>query len=142
MLVKKEYDFDIFNDCWSGAEDRISSLTPDLAKKLADLLEDSEIWGDETPTETEVNDFIWFEDDTYAEWLGFDSASQLWEYCDAIDNGADEDELWTDGESFKTEEALIEEFEQYKSENPDWEEYYTDWEDWADDNGYEKFELD
>ena len=96
MTVRKEYEFDIITDCWSGAKDRVDSLTPDLADRLADLLDDSELWGDDIPTETDVNDFIWFEDDTYAEWLGFEDSDKLWKYCDLVNKGIDEDDIWLD----------------------------------------------
>lgn len=142
MLVRKEYDFDIRNDCWSGAKDRIESLTDDLIDKLESYLDDSEIWGGDTPTETEVNDFIWFEDDTYAEWFGFESADQMYKWCELINNGADEDEIWKDydGELYP-EGVLLADFDVYMSENPDWADDYDGFEDWAEDNDYEKFEI-
>ena len=61
MNVIKE-DFDIRNDCWSGAADRIADLTDHQIDVLEQNLED--VFYGETPTETEVNDFIWFEDGT------------------------------------------------------------------------------
>lgn len=142
MLVRKEYDFDFRNDCWGGAKDRINSLTDDLIDKLESYLDDSSLWGEEVPTETEVNDFIWFEDDTYAEWFGFESADQMYKWCELINNGADEDEIWedSDGEIYP-EGLLISDFDIYMSENPDWSDYYDGFEDWAEDNGYEKFEI-
>ena len=60
MLVRKEFDFDIRNDCWGGAKDRIDSLQPDMIDTIESYLEDSDFWSD-TPTDTQVNDFIWFD---------------------------------------------------------------------------------
>lgn len=142
MLVRKEYDFDIFTDCWSGAKERVDSLTSDLADKLANLLEDDEIWGG-VPTDTQVNDFIWFEDDTYADWLGFDDAQQMWDYCEAVNNGIDEDEIWKDPDGRIVSSSDVEERFDAAFENEEFDEGdYDSWEDWADWEGYEKFDLD
>lgn len=141
MTVKKEYEFDLYNDTWSGAQDRMKDLTDDLRDQLESILEsDPEgIFGEEIPDETSVNDFLWFEDDTYAEWLGFESSDQLWKYCKLVDNGVDEDEIYTDGDNLVSESELFSDFELYKSENPDWEEDYSDFVDWAMDQGYTQF---
>lgn len=141
MTVKKEYEFDLYNDTWSGAQDRMKDLTDDLRDQLESILEsDPEgIFGEEIPDETSVNDFLWFEDDTYAEWLGFESSDQLWKYCELVDNGVDEDEIYTDGDNLVSESELFSDFELYKSENPDWEEDYSDFVDWAMDQGYAQF---
>ena len=141
MTVKKEYEFDLYNDTWSGAQDRMKDLTDDLRDQLESILEsDPEgIFGEEIPDETSVNDFLWFEDDTYAEWLGFESSDQLWKYCELVDNGVDEDEIYTDGDNLVSESELFSDFELYKSENPDWEEDYSDFVDWAMDQGYTQF---
>lgn len=145
MQVKKIYDFDIRTDCWGGAKERIDSLTSDLVDDLANLLEDGELWqsDDDTdgiPDETTVNDFIWFDDDTYADWLGFYDSNQMFRWCELVNSGVDEDEIYTDGDELKTEADLVAEFDVYMSENPDWEEDYSDWEEWAADNGWEIFD--
>lgn len=142
MTVKKEFEFDFLEDTWSGAKDRMEDLTDDLLNELEGILEsDPEgIFGDEIPDETAVNDFLWFEDDTYAEWLGFDSSDQMWKYCELVKT-VDEDDLYVDDNGeFTTKDLIQDDFELYQSENPDWEEYYSDWEEFADDNGYTKFE--
>ena len=143
ITVKKVYEFDLYNDTWDGAKDRIESLTDDLRNQLEDLVESMFSDREDIPEETEVNDFIWFEDDTYADWLGFESADQMWKYCDIINNGADEDDLYWDDNTnkFVTIADIEAEFETYKAENEDWEEYYYDVDDFADDNDYRKFEL-
>lgn len=144
MQVKKVYEFDLYEDTWSGAQDRMRALTDDLRDKLSDIMNsDSEaLFGDEIPDEGQVNDFLWFDDDTYADWLGFSSADVMWEYCNLVNRGIDEDDLYYDNtrEELTTKDLIQDEFELYQSENPDWEEYYTDWEEYAEDN-YTKFEI-
>lgn len=61
---------------WSGAKDRIKYLSDDEIDTIIGILATEYPDGID---ETELNDFFWFEDDTYAEWLGFDSAEALWE---------------------------------------------------------------
>lgn len=63
MDIKKEYDFnELEKNSWSGA---ISTL--EIIKKnnkedeLMQLLED--VFCDNIPSETEVNDFLWFDDE-------------------------------------------------------------------------------
>ncbi len=145
MLVKKEFDFDFYDDTWSGAQDRMHSLTDELRTELENIIEGevAAVFGEEIPTDTAVNDFLWFEDDTYAEWLGFDSADQMWKYCDLINEGIDEDEIWIDEnypDKLKTTQDIIDEFETYKLDDPDWQDAYSDWEEFAEDNDYTTFE--
>ena len=68
MKVYKEIcsanDFDF----WCGAKDTVKYLTDDEIETIFSMLEDS---GDDEMSETELNDFFWFEDDTIAEWLGW-----------------------------------------------------------------------
>ena len=73
MKVYKEvsgYEFEF----WSGAKDRANYLTYDEIEKVFSILE--EIYP-EGMSETEVNDFFWFEEDTIAEWLGYDSFEEI-----------------------------------------------------------------
>lgn len=53
---------------WSGARDTVEYLTHDEIEQIEQELE--ELYPDGMD-ETEVNDFFWFEDDTIAEWLGY-----------------------------------------------------------------------
>ena len=61
---------------WSGALDRIRCLSDDEIDTIIDILAQEYPDGID---ETELNDFFWFDDDIYAEWLGFDDAEALWE---------------------------------------------------------------
>ena len=54
---------------WSGAKDTVKYLTLEELAKIENWLED--IYPDGMD-ETAINDFFWFEDDTIAEWLGYD----------------------------------------------------------------------
>ena len=56
-----DFDFnDLKNQCWSGAEDTLKDIEDaGLEDEFMNLLE--ELFCDETPTMTEVNDYIWFE---------------------------------------------------------------------------------
>lgn len=136
-------EFNIREDCWGGAKDRIESFTDDLLDQFEEFLESNyhDIFS-EQPTATDVNDLIWFEDDIYAYWLGFRNAEHLWDYCDLIKDGTDGDEIWEDSDGkLYTDELLLPDFDIYVSENPDWADDYDGFEDWAEDNGYEKFDI-
>jgi len=56
-------------DFWSGAKDTAKYLTEDEMDTIEGILE--ELYPDGM-SETELNDFFWFEDDTIAEWLGYE----------------------------------------------------------------------
>ena len=138
MLVKK--DFDIRSDCWGGAKDRIESLPYELIDILESYLSDDDFWGEDTPTDTQVNDFIWFDDDTYAEWLGFDDAEQLWKYCDLVNSGVDEDDLWfdDDGKIVTIEDVESRYNDAIANEYIEADDY-VDAQEWAEDEGYKKY---
>ena len=63
MYVKKEvYDFDtLYDNSWSGAVDTLDTLREN--EKEEELMQLLEITFEEIPSETEVNDFLWFERD-------------------------------------------------------------------------------
>lgn len=62
---------------WSGAEDTIAELTMDEMNSLEELIEEMLYYGDELPTDTEINDFVWFERDTIAQHLGYVDFDEL-----------------------------------------------------------------
>lgn len=142
MLVRKEYDFNIRNDCWGGAKDRINDLTDDFIDTLESYLEDSDMWEDTIPTETKVNDFIWHEDDNYAAWLGFNSAEQLWNYCTLVNNGIDEEDIWFDeDDNVVSIDDISERFDDAINDGYIDEDDYEDMYSWAEDNGYYQIEI-
>lgn len=72
MYIKHDMDFnDLMNNCWSGAIDTLKTIEEhDKEDELMEHLED--IFGscfDNIPTMTEVNDYLWFEDDVIFEAL-------------------------------------------------------------------------
>ena len=60
---------------WSGACYRADKLTIDQLDRLDYLLPDAMGWNetDNTPSDSEINDLFWFEEDFIAQLLGFDS---------------------------------------------------------------------
>ena len=73
MYIKQEMDFnDLMNNCWSGAIDTLNTINEwNKENELISHLE--EIFGsyfDNVPTMTEVNDYLWFEDEAIFEALG------------------------------------------------------------------------
>ena len=71
-------------EAWSGGRDTLEVL---IDKGLCDTVENilNDIYADEAPTDTEINDTLWFSRDEIAEWCGFSS----WE---ALENGEEEEE--------------------------------------------------
>ena len=69
---------------WSGGKDTLDVL---IEKDLCDTVEAilNDIYVDDAPTDTDINDTLWFSRDEIAEWCGFSS----WE---ALENGEEEDE--------------------------------------------------
>lgn len=61
-------------DFWAGAKDTVKYLTDEELDTIEMLLEDAYPEG---MTETEVNDFFWFEDDTIAEWLDYNDFEEI-----------------------------------------------------------------
>lgn len=90
--VSSAYDFDF----WSGAKDTVKYLSDSEIEQIFAMLEDC---NGEGMSETAVNDFFWFEDDTIAEWLG-------WSDFETIMNARSGDN-WFDTES---------EYEEWKEE--------------------------
>lgn len=78
MYVKIEMDDfrTLKNNSWSGALDTLKDIEEaDKEDELMSFLE--EIFADTTPTETEVNDFLWFERDYIYVNLGLDENGRL-----------------------------------------------------------------
>lgn len=74
-------------EAWSGGRDTLDTL---IEKGDCDAVESliEEIYFDELPTETEVNDFLWFERDTIAEHLGYND----WEEYECGNEEEDEED--------------------------------------------------
>lgn len=71
MYVKTEMDFqDLMNECWSGATDTLETI--EEAGKEEELMDYLEEMFPDMPDLTELNDFLWFEDETIFSDLGID----------------------------------------------------------------------
>ena len=77
-------------EAWSGAISTLNTLKEkDLCDRLESMLD--ELYPDGM-TDTELNDLLWFEENTIAEWLGFSD----WE---DLENDGEEDEEEEDEEA-------------------------------------------
>lgn len=91
MRIYKEISLDDFNP-WSGAVDTMDTLWrlkeetgDDVFTMLEFIIEEDYPDG---MSETSLNDILWFENDTIAEWLGYED----WEQLERVANGEDEEE--------------------------------------------------
>lgn len=73
MKIYKEKSLRNF-EFWSGAKDTVKYLTDEELDQVEAMLEESNPDGMD---ETEINDFFWFEDDTIAEWLGYNDFEEI-----------------------------------------------------------------
>lgn len=73
MYIKQDMDFnDLMNNCWGGAIDTLNTINEwnkenELMNHLKDVFDS---YFDNIPTMTEVNDYLWFEDEAIFEALG------------------------------------------------------------------------
>ena len=74
MTITKEVNSYSDFEFWSGARDTADELTADEIEEVLTILEDAYPEG---MTETELNDFFWFERDTIAEWLGYEDFDEI-----------------------------------------------------------------
>ena len=79
MYIKQDMDFnDLINNCWSGAISTLKTVEEhnkedELIKHLEDIFE---AYFDNVPTMTEVNDYLWFEDEAIFEALGISETEE------------------------------------------------------------------
>ena len=59
---------------WSGAKDTVKYLTLEELDSVESILDDLYPEG---ISETDLNDFFWFDNDTIAEWLGYHDFDEL-----------------------------------------------------------------
>lgn len=76
MKIYKEVDYSEF-EFWSGAVDTVNLLTSRELERVWEELESCWVENNEMPSETDINDFFWFETDTIAEWLGYKDWDEL-----------------------------------------------------------------
>lgn len=73
MKVYKEESLRGF-EFWSGACDTVKYLTLEELDQIEAILEECYPDGMD---ETAINDFFWFEEDTIAEWLGYNDFEEI-----------------------------------------------------------------
>lgn len=81
MEVIKHIQLDDKEDCithlWAGAIDTIDYLTEKEVKYLLDILEEGNYKSPQSIGD--INDFIWFERDIIANWMGYQSFEEIME---------------------------------------------------------------
>lgn len=77
MYIKKDFGFEELKDnSWSGAVDTLDDIEKaGKEEELMELLE--QVFFDEIPTDTEVNDYLWFERDEIYSNLGLNENGEL-----------------------------------------------------------------
>lgn len=71
MTVEFDMTYEeIKDELRAGAKDTVEELTYYEFVQVMSILEDA-YFTDDSPTMTQINDFLWFERDTIAEWLGY-----------------------------------------------------------------------
>ena len=84
---------------WSGARDRTNILTIEQLDRLDDIIPEWMQWGEYSPdgyipSDDEINNLFWFEEDLIAQMLGFKNWAALERHNtgDNDDEDADEEE--------------------------------------------------
>ena len=72
-VEKSIYDFEF----WSGGKEKAKYFTLEELRKIELLIENGNIFGEEVPTDTQINDLFWFEPEFLCESIGLDFAE--WE---------------------------------------------------------------
>lgn len=91
MRIYKDISLDEF-EAWSGAVDTMDTLKQlenETGNNVFSIIESCIDDMGEGMDETTVNDILWFETDTIAEWLGYED----WEALEKAANGEEEEEI-------------------------------------------------
>lgn len=62
MYYKADFNIDTFQ-FWGGAKSRMEDATYDQRRAVADRIEECFSYDDNIPTDTDINDLVWFECD-------------------------------------------------------------------------------
>ena len=73
MIIKSDTPIREF-EFWSGAKDTVKYLTLEELDSVESILDDLYPEG---ISETDLNDFFWFDNNTIAEWLGYNDFDEL-----------------------------------------------------------------
>lgn len=91
MWYKDDESLENF-EAWSGGKDTLDVLIEkDDCDAVEQLINDS-FGADDLPTKTEINDFLWFERDFIAEYLGYDSWDDYEKHSDEDDDDDNEND--------------------------------------------------
>lgn len=86
MEVKKEISnvYELEENSWSGGHDTVKDILDidaangtNYGEKLFQHLEEVFMFDEEVPSETTVNDYLWFERDTIYEAIGLDENGEI-----------------------------------------------------------------
>lgn len=131
LEVKQEMSFeDLKNNCWSGATDTLEAIEKaGLEDVLMDYL--AQIFCEETPTISEVNDVLWFDECINNEFINehkslddIESLEELKEYAtnsdvyDILDNTSYKEDLWQYLQDNYAGEPLVNVFDELTSLEP------------------------
>lgn len=72
MQYKVDFDINQFQ-FWSGAKDRIEGLDSDTLERLGQHIEEVFGFDEELPTDTAINDYVWFEWESICPSIGIDT---------------------------------------------------------------------
>lgn len=76
IIVERDTFWELKNNSWSGAIYTLNDIErANLEDEFMDFLE--EIFYGETPTDVELNDFIWFEREYIYEHIGLDENGEI-----------------------------------------------------------------
>ena len=92
MLVSKEITtyWELKDNSWSGALDTLADIeNAGLENELMQHLED--MFADRTPTDTDINDYLWHDREYVYEALGLNSNGEI---PTEVDKARDEDTIW------------------------------------------------
>ena len=122
---------------WSGGKDTADSLSCEQIDKIEEMMEEcepAEGWSD-----TDINDFFWFETETIAEWLGYRNADAMFN-----DDDLDWEEHYNEllKEKFPNDDnELIAEFVRYEvCDNTDDDDVVNDYIEWMKERSEEEEE--
>lgn len=111
MEYKVECDLEQF-DAWSGGKDTLDVLIDKgVCDEVQSLIE--EMFCDETPTETAINDFLWFERDTiahhlgYEDWDAFENGEEIYEDINGVKLEVSDEVHWHDEAGYDEDGSMI-----------------------------------
>lgn len=115
MEYKVECDLDQF-DAWSGGKDTLDVLKEKgVCDEVQSFIE--ELFCDETPTETAINDVLWFERDFIAQHLGYkdwdefehgdEDEPEIYEDINGVELAVSDEVHWHDEAGYDEDGSMI-----------------------------------